>query len=200
MYAKLRTNCTFLSITRVCPHLDIYIFLENELIFFLFHTAIANKAHPIESVLGFDSSEMKQILAVNVLGPAMMFREYHQLLTNDSNKGNPSKVVNISSLLGSIQNYKDPSQVTTTSYRVSKAAMNMLTRAQGVQNGEKDNIIFVSLHPGHVQTDMGTSFGKRNAPLTTKDSCHGMVTLIEQMSMETHNGSFYDWKHNELPW
>ena len=157
----------------------------------------------MESVLDFDAAEMKQILITNVIGAALMFKAYYKLLKNSTAS---SKVINVGSQLGSLEmtmNRKwydnNPFPLTTTSYRVSKAAKHMLTRCQAAQIGYNEDIIFLSVHPGHVDTDMGTSFGKRPASVDCKDASKGIIELIEKMD-KTYNGTFYDWKHNKLPW
>ena len=151
-----------------------------------------------ESVLDVDASELLQVLSVNVAAQATMFKAYHGLLCNGNGNGN-AKVLNVSSHLGSIELNNDD-RVCSTSYRVSKAALNMLTRCQAVQAGAKHKIIVTAVHPGHVKTDMGTCKGKRPAALEVQDSCQGIVALAESMQMETHNGAFFDWRGDPLPW
>ena len=169
------------------------------------YIGISNANHPSEHVLEFDPNEMKKILDINVVGQARMFKAYHKLLTAD-NQDKPSRVINISSKLGCISyvmnrsNYARPIPMTTTSYRISKAALNMLTRCQAAQVGENENMIIMAIHPGHVITDMGTSFGQRKATVPIKESCHGIVQIMERMNKKTHNGAFYDYNHNPLPW
>jgi len=171
------------AVSKLTPRLDLLI--NN--------AAIAATSHPWESVLEVDPSEMSHILSVNVISQVTMFKAYHDLLRGGG------KVLNISSSLGSIELNTDESKC-TTSYRVSKAALNMLTRCQAVQSGVKDNIIVTAVHPGHVKTDMGTSNGKRSAALEVHESCQGIVELAEVMQMQTHNGAFYDWTGQQLPW
>lgn len=166
---------------------------------------MANKTHPDETVLAFEPKEMNKILTTNVIGPAMMFKAYYNILKSTASGSKPCKVINVSSQLGSLERamerrfYDTEFPVTTTSYRLSKAALNMLTRTQAAQIGVNDNIIFMCIHPGHVITDMGTSYGKRPATVDVGDACDGIITLIEKMDM-SYNGTFYTWQHKEHPW
>ena len=79
-------------------------------------------------------------------------------------------IVNISSLLGSIQNTFNNENCLgdKASYRISKAANNMVTRTFAAELN-KDCFTVVAMHPGHVNTDMGSA-GGRKAPLEVIDS------------------------------
>uniref|UniRef100_A0A8C5MRB3 Uncharacterized protein n=1 Tax=Leptobrachium leishanense TaxID=445787 RepID=A0A8C5MRB3_9ANUR len=66
-----------------------------------------------------------------------------------------ASVINITSELGSLS--KIPNvflSFPAIPYSCSKAALNMLTRLQA-ETYKKDGILFVAIHPGWVQTDMG---------------------------------------------
>ncbi len=54
----------------------------------------------------------------------------------------------------------------------------------------------MSIHPGWVQTDMG---GK-NAPIQADESIKGILKLLTHFEPEKHNGNFYDYQGNPLPW
>lgn len=58
-----------------------------------------------------------------------------------------------------------------------------------------DNIFVLSMHPGWVQTDMGTS----EATLTTEQSISGMLKIFYSMKPEQH-GTFVQWDGKVLPW
>ena len=65
------------------------------------------------------------------------------------------RVINISSGLGSMSS---STRFSTTSYQCSKAAVNMLTKCFAYDAQE---IIFVAMHPGWVQTDMGSAKNRK---------------------------------------
>uniref|UniRef100_A0A8C8SQ73 C-factor-like n=1 Tax=Pelusios castaneus TaxID=367368 RepID=A0A8C8SQ73_9SAUR len=75
-----------------------------------------------------------------------------------------------------------------------QAALNMLTRSQALSY-MKDGILCAALHPGWVQTDMGT----READLTVEESIRGILTVLSALS-EKHSGSFLNWAGKTLPW
>ena len=80
-------------------------------------------------------------------------------------------------------------------YRASKAALNMLT-ATCVQDPQlrAAGCKAICMHPGWVQTDMGSS-GGRTAPVTVDQSVAGMLNVVraalgEQKVTEAGGGSF----------
>ena len=70
----------------------------------------------------------------------------------------------------------------------------MLTKSLSLAYG-KDGIIFTSIHPGWVQTEIGTSA----ATLTTEQSVSNMIKLFSKLN-SSHNGSFLSYDGSELPW
>ncbi|KAI7884536.1 NAD(P)-binding protein [Lichtheimia hyalospora FSU 10163] len=123
----------------------------------------------------------------NVVGTSNVIQALVPLLR----KRDTRRIINISSILGSMEITTDGSN---PSYRVSKAAVNMLTRAvAGQLKGE--GFIVVAVHPGWVQTDMGT----HHAPLTTEQSVNGMLAGFDKLNKES-NGTFFDYKGETLPW
>jgi len=81
-------------------------------------------------------------------------------------------------------------------YRMSKAALNMMTVTMAKEfqmNG--DNIAVLALNPGYVATRL-TNFRSRD----DMDECiAGIVELLEGVGMK-QTGSFLDWRGQTLPW
>ncbi|KAJ6666006.1 hypothetical protein lerEdw1_000910 [Lerista edwardsae] len=137
----------------------------------------------------------------NVIGPLLVSQVFLPLLRKaaqeSSEKGlscRKAAIINISSLLGSIElvslSYVKPA----VSYRCSKAALNMLTMCQSMSYKE-DGILCTLVHPGWVKTDMGT----QEAHLTVDESVRGILDVLLKLSTE-HSGAFLDWKGQKLPW
>ena len=57
------------------------------------------------------------------------------------------------------------------------------------------NILILSMHPGWVQTDMGT----KEAPLKPQESISGMLRVLYGLEPKDH-GKFYQWDGQELAW
>lgn len=91
-------------------------------------------------------------------------------------KSEAGRIVNLSSILGSLTLHADPTSPIAGSkvfgYNVSKTALNQFTvhLAQALKD---TNIKVNSAHPGWVKTDMGTDA----APLTVEEGAETSVTL-----------------------
>nr|XP_060643906.1 uncharacterized protein LOC132782934 isoform X2 [Anolis sagrei ordinatus] len=78
----------------------------------------------------------------------------------------------------------------------SQAALNMLTKCQSLGYTD-DKILCVALHPGWVQTDMGSAAGR--TPLTVDQSVGAILNTLAHLS-EKENGTFVNWEGNAVPW
>lgn len=81
-------------------------------------------------------------------------------------------------------------------YRLSKAAVNMLTVTLAREfQMNNDNITVISLSPGYVATRL-TSFRFRD----DMDECvAGIVKVVEDLDI-SQTGTFLDWQGKTLPW
>ncbi|XP_065138761.1 C-signal [Paramisgurnus dabryanus] len=148
-------------------------------------------------------SEMVQVFSTNVVGPMLVAKDFHPLLCKAANQFphetsmscSRSAIINVSTYVSSIT--LCPTNFSTApmyAYRVSKAALNMLTRCLA-EDFKKDGILVMALHPGWVQTEMGGS----TAPLTTAESVKGMLEVITSLT-EKDSGTLLDWKGESIPW
>lgn len=129
---------------------------------------------------------MAKVMDTNVYGVLRATRAFLPALR----KGKLKKVANISSLMGSIS---DNSSGGSYAYRVSKAAVNMLTRTMAHElAAEKFTVL--ALHPGWVKTDMGGS----QAPLESPDSIAAMLSTIHAKG-PSDSGGFFARDGAELP-
>ncbi|TFJ96613.1 triosephosphate isomerase [Platysternon megacephalum] len=78
-----------------------------------------------------------------------------------------------------------------------QAALNMLTKCQSLGYGA-DGILSIAVHPGWVQTDMGSS-ATFTAPLTVDASVRGILNVLPTLS-EKDNGAFVSWEGKVLSW
>jgi NAD(P)-dependent dehydrogenase (short-subunit alcohol dehydrogenase family) len=105
---------------------------------------------------------------------------------------NPTGIIaNISSMMGSMEMN---TWGCCLGYRASKSALNSLTTTLAVDYGG-EALIFVTLHPGYVQTDMNDGAGK----YTAQQSADGLFQVITGLEA-SDNGKFYDFQGKELPW
>nr|XP_060644293.1 C-signal-like [Anolis sagrei ordinatus] len=103
-------------------------------------------------------------------------------------------IINISSVLGSMEsvplNYTKPA----VPYRCSKAALNMLTKCLSLSYAG-DGVLCTAVHPGWVKTDMGT----QEADLSVDESVRGIISVLSKLG-DKHNGVLVNWKGNNVPW
>jgi len=123
---------------------------------------------------------------VNVGGPMLAAQVLHPLLV----KGINPRIVNISSAMGSIE-LCDGGAV---SYRVSKAALNMLSKLQSLTYSD-DGIVTIALSPGWVVTDMGGP----NATYQPHESIASMLEIIDKLRMK-NNGEFLSHARKIIPY
>ncbi|XP_071973903.1 C-signal-like [Engystomops pustulosus] len=150
-----------------------------------------------------DADDLIDTFTTNVVGPMQVSQAFYPLLKKsaEDNGHKPlsserAALVNMSSLLGSIEKTSLTFDVEkqVIAYRISKAALNMLTRLQA-ESYRKDGILCTALHPGWVKTDMGTE----KAPLTTDQSATGIMEVLGFLS-EKQNGILVGWDGNSIPW
>ena len=128
------------------------------------------------------------VFQTNVVGVLLTIQGYLPLLR----KSDEPKVATVSSALGSNQ-FVNAFGKPTTSYGVSKAAVNYLTSAFRYAAPE---IAFFSLHPGWVDTDMGK--GNGGAPPTkVSDSAQAIRYYVNERDL-SHSGEFIDTMTGDL--
>ncbi|XP_074737478.1 C-signal-like isoform X1 [Strix uralensis] len=148
--------------------------------------------------------DMTQVYTTNTIGPLLLGQAFLPLLKKAA-QGSPSSalscskaaIINMSSSGGSIEDPYLLDQAHVVSYRCSKAALNMLTKCQSL-GYRQHGVLCVALHPGWVQTDMGSSGGD-TPPVTVDASVGGMLKVLSSLS-EKDTGTFLDWEGKVVPW
>jgi NAD(P)-dependent dehydrogenase (short-subunit alcohol dehydrogenase family) len=166
---------------------NLYQFIENQLghLDILVNSAGVNINEPAQ-VNELNWQDLARSLEVNVGGPLLTSKTLYPLLQ----KGKEKKIINISSQMGSIQLTGGGA----TPYRVSKAALNMLTRNQALEY-KREGIAVVSIHPGWVRTDMGGPA----APMTVTESARKIFQLIKMISL-SNTGEFISVTGDTIPY
>jgi len=106
-------------------------------------------------------------------------------------RGTVKKLVHVTSGMGSIS---DNGSGGSYAYRMSKAALNMMSKSLAVDL-KSEGITSVVINPGWVQTDMGGS----RAPTPVDESIRGMLSVIDAATL-ADSGEFLNWKGNRYPW
>jgi NAD(P)-dependent dehydrogenase (short-subunit alcohol dehydrogenase family) len=138
--------------------------------------------HPLERIN--PASALKTFM-VNTMGPLKVT----QVLLPKLKKSKNPIVVSVTSQMGSIDDNKMGRYY---GYRMSKAALNMMTKSLSIDYPEMTSIV---IHPGWVKTDMGGP----EAPVEPHDSAMGIMNVIEKLQKKD-SGKFYNFKGQTLPW
>nr|WP_257786359.1 SDR family oxidoreductase [Francisella uliginis] len=141
--------------------------------------------HKRISISNTDPSWINDAFQTNCLGA---FYLIHNFKDNLLKSDNPI-VINMASQAGSIEQTKVGFGY---SYRISKAALNMLTKTFAAEYPE---IVTISLRPGWVKTYMGGE----NASLEVKDSITAMTKLISSLTSKD-SGKFLNAQGNQEKW
>ncbi|MCE0483009.1 MAG: SDR family NAD(P)-dependent oxidoreductase [Methylacidiphilales bacterium] len=137
------------------------------------------------TILKATAADLRDCFVTNTLGPVLLTQALLPLLE----AGKPSRVINVSSQLGSMANMGDG----WAGYGISKAALNAATRklAEALQ---PRGISVNAASPGWVRTEMGTE----NAPLPVEKGAHNIIRLITEVPHSLTN--HYLEEHGEIPW
>jgi NAD(P)-dependent dehydrogenase (short-subunit alcohol dehydrogenase family) len=130
-----------------------------------------------ESFEQVDLNWFNQAFDANVVGVARVTRAFLPQLKRSAH----ARIANISSGVGSISEKEDFDYYP---YSVSKAALNMLTRALAAEYRSRD-IVITAIGPGWVKTRMGGP----SAPLTPQQSARSLFKTITALTMK-QSGKF----------
>ncbi len=137
------------------------------------------------SILEATAAELHDTFVTNTIGPVLLTQALLPLLK----AGKPSRVINVSSRLGSLHEMTDG----WAGYGISKAALNAATRklADALQpHGISVNVA----SPGWVRTDMGGE----SAPLPVEKGAQNIVRLVTDVPHSLTNR--YLEEKGEIPW
>ncbi|KAH8824578.1 dehydrogenase [Flagelloscypha sp. PMI_526] len=131
---------------------------------------------------GFENvTDLEDILKVNVLAPHLVTAAFLPLLR----KSQVKKIINVSTGGASIgMCHMHHKWMHAHAYKVSKAALSMLTVQYSLDLGE-EGFCVIALAPGWAKTDMGGN----DAHLTVEQCINGMYGIISRVKKED-NGKF----------
>ncbi|NXB85014.1 RDH1 dehydrogenase, partial [Vidua chalybeata] len=162
---------------------------------------INNTGTTRRSTLATETAEnMSLVYTTNTIGPLQTSQAFLPLLKMAADAEGQHEmscsraaIINISSILGSIEVAEAWEERQDICYRCSKAALNMLTKCLALEYGSS-GILCVSVDPGHVTPPL-----EQGGPVTLEESVRGVLQLLTQLSA-TNNGTFWNWRGQRLPW
>lgn len=132
-------------------------------------------------------ADVAETYAVNAIGPLRI----SVALLPHVRRGRVKKFVHLTSGMGSIS---DNTSGGSYAYRMSKAALNMMSRSLA-RDLAGEGIASYVINPGWVQTDMGGS----GAPTPVADSVRGILREVDKATL-ADSGEFLNWKGNRYAW
>ncbi|HEU5059001.1 MAG TPA: SDR family oxidoreductase [Kofleriaceae bacterium] len=133
-----------------------------------------------------DIEDAVRTYRINALGPLQV-----TLALLPGLKAARGKVIHVTSGMGSIADNRSGAFY---AYRMSKAALNMMSRSLAVDL-RGAGVASAVINPGWVRTDMGGA----SAPTAVEDSVRGMLREIDAFTLDA-TGAFLDWKGRPYPW
>jgi NAD(P)-dependent dehydrogenase (short-subunit alcohol dehydrogenase family) len=149
---------------------------------------------PEKSLKALDAAALRDVLAVNAIGPALVAKH---ILPHLSQEGKSVFGV-LSARVGSIS---DNRLGGWHAYRSSKAALNMLVRNFAIElKRTHPDALCVALHPGTVDTALSRPFqtGLRADHLFSPDvSAHHLLSVIDALTPD-QSGRLFAWDGREI--
>ncbi|KAI8894378.1 hypothetical protein BC833DRAFT_605070 [Globomyces pollinis-pini] len=150
---------------------------------------------PDKSLSGLDYNNALDHFKVNVLGPMMVAKHFAPLLSEPKKTKQKAVWVNISAKTGSIG---DNVLGGWYSYRISKAALNQLTKTMSAELFRK-GIQVLAIHPGTCDTDLSRKY-VQNVQHHIFSPDDAAANIFKVFSESSQNGVFLDYKGNGIPW
>ena len=141
-----------------------------------------------------DADKIRRTLEVNLIAPYAITEALVPILSSS----NDARVINHSSMLGSIGNaenaWEHVANFMAVGYSTSKAGLNMLTLIQSKTLASK-GIAVAAAHPGWVKTDLGT----QAAPMEVDEGASTVVGLVTIARDQFPHGQLQH-KGERIPW
>lgn len=146
-----------------------------------------SEIRPEKSMREVDPQAMAEVFAVNTIGPALVAKHFLPKLS----KNHKTAFAAISARVGSIS---DNRLGGWASYRMSKAALNMLVKTASIEHARtRPESVVVALHPGTVATDLSQPFTRRVEPeklFSPSYSAGQLLQVIDSVGPED-TGDFF---------
>ncbi len=170
--------------------------IDDELDLVIVATGIlhAGDIQPERRLKDLDANAMQTVIAINTVGPAIVAKHFLPRLK----KTGSTVFAAISARVGSIA---DNRLGGWTSYRASKAALNMVLKTLAIEHGRtrRDSVI-AALHPGTVDTALSKPFSKRvpdGQLFDPPQAAAYLLDVIEGLRPED-SGGFFAWDGSRI--
>ena len=147
---------------------------------------------PEKKVENIDLDYMKKTFLINTIGSALLLKHIAPLMSANTH----SIFACLSAKVGSISdNYLGG----WYSYRASKAALNQLIKTASIEyKRKKSKLIFASLHPGTVSTNLSKPFIGKKTIMTPDIAAKKIISVLNNISLED-SGLLIDYNKTIIP-
>lgn len=154
------------------------------------------RLQPEKTLRELDAERMAEVFRINAFAPAIIAKHFLPVLR----RRHKTVFAALSARVGSIG---DNRLGGWTSYRSSKAALNMILKTLSVEHARrfKESVI-VGLHPGTVDTGLSKPFQQRvpDEQLFDAEKAAGcLLEVIDGLDADD-TGGFYAWDGQEIPY
>jgi NAD(P)-dependent dehydrogenase (short-subunit alcohol dehydrogenase family) len=151
---------------------------------------------PEKSMRALDADALRELFAVNAVGPALVAKHLLPLTPRDRS----SLFAAISARVGSIGDNRLGGWY---GYRASKAALNMFIRTLAIEHRRaRPNGVCVALHPGTVKTALSAPFqsGVPDEKLFSPERSATALLQVMDALGPGDTGGFFAWDGAKIPW
>ncbi len=155
--------------------------------------ALAIAQHgPEKSLNALHAQPLLQSMAVNAVGPALLFKHLLPLLDTKQR----TIYAKLSARVGSIADNRKGGWY---SYRAAKAALNMLLHTAAIEATRKrPHLVVAALQPGTVESALSQPFVASGA-LSPETSVTGMLKALDELPA-CSGAHFVDYQGQAIPW
>ena len=148
---------------------------------------------PEKSLADLNADTMAKSFAINVIGPALLFKHFAPLLPSVGK----CVFATLSARVGSIGDNRLGGWY---SYRASKAALNQIVKTAAIEIARKrPEAICLALHPGTVETPLSQRYARDQFTHTPRDAACKLLQTVDQTGPE-QTGSFLSFDGSRIPW
>ena len=164
-----------------------------DLVFVAVGVLAANGGAPEKSLSAIEADQMRQVFAVNTIGPALILRHAADLLPRERR----GVIATLSARVGSIGDNRIGGWY---SYRASKAALNQIVHGAAIElaRSHKQSIC-VALHPGTVETPFTAKYAGRHKTVPADEAAANLLAVLDGLTPD-QTGGFYDYAGKEIVW
>ncbi|MGB0752163.1 MAG: SDR family NAD(P)-dependent oxidoreductase [Gammaproteobacteria bacterium] len=149
---------------------------------------------PEKSMRELEAEKMARVFAVNTIAPAMVAKHFLPLLR----KRGKTVFGALSARVGSIG---DNRLGGWTSYRASKAALNMTLKTLAIEHARRfPQSVVAALHPGTVDTGLSAPFQKRvpqSQLFTGRYAAEQLLSVVDALQA-SDSGGFFAWDGSRI--